>query len=136
MIYTLLKYKMISRFQRIVYPPLIFKSKYLGTILHDLQDNTWILGQAIGSGAFGDVYLACLGTSFVKEESSYVIKLEPHKNGPLFTEMHCLARIGKKKHRYNMFTNSHILSDILILTIGEYFMTIVESCGYMSGHIY
>ena len=30
---------------------------------------------------------------------SYVMKVEPHSNGPLFTEMHCLLRLGLPKHR-------------------------------------
>ena len=29
----------------------------------------------------------------------FVMKVEPHSNGPLFTEMHCLLRIGLKRHR-------------------------------------
>lgn len=27
------------------------------------------------------------------------MKVEPHSNGPLFTEMHCLLRIGLPRHR-------------------------------------
>jgi hypothetical protein len=68
--------------------------------LHDLRTKSWILGKPIGSGAFGDVYLACQGDKYTKDSADYVIKLEPHRNGPLFTEMHCLARIGKQEHRY------------------------------------
>ena len=29
----------------------------------------------------------------------FVMKVEPHSNGPLFTEMHCLLRIGLQRHR-------------------------------------
>lgn len=28
-------------------------------------------------------------------DSNFVVKIEPHSNGPLFTEMHCYMRIGK-----------------------------------------
>ena len=72
---------------------------FTGTTLQDLREQSWILGKPIGSGAFGDVYLSCLGQAYNKDKANYVVKLEPHRNGPLFTEMHCLARIGKPEHR-------------------------------------
>ena len=37
-----------------------------------------------------DVYKCCI---------RFVMKVEPHSNGPLFTEMHCLLRIGLQRHR-------------------------------------
>ena len=68
-----------------------------------MRNSKWVLGKPIGSGAFGDVYLACKGDVYRKEEADYVIKLEPHSNGPLFTEMHCLVRIGLPEHRWVQF---------------------------------
>ena len=57
-----------------------------------------ISGKAIGSGGFGDIYLCGKG-DVCNEESEYVVKLEPHDNGPLFTEMHVLYRLGLEQHR-------------------------------------
>ena len=80
----------------------MYVSLYLGVVLCDVRENKWVLGKPIGSGAFGDVYLACKGEVYSKDEADYVIKLEPHSNGPLFTEMHCLIRIGLPEHRYRV----------------------------------
>ena len=56
------------------------------------------LGKAIGSGGFGDIYLCGRG-DVCNEESEFVVKMEPHDNGPLFTEMHVLYRLGLEQHR-------------------------------------
>ena len=56
------------------------------------------LGKAIGSGGFGDIYLCGRG-DVCNEESEFVVKMEPHDNGPLFTEMHALYRLGLEQHR-------------------------------------
>ena len=71
-----------------------------GIILKDVRDQKWILGKAIGSGGFGDIYL-CSQSDVCDDNSKFVVKLEPHANGPLFTEMHFLLRVGLKKHREN-----------------------------------
>ena len=57
-----------------------------------------VLGKPIGSGGFGDIYLCGKGAS-CEEDSEYVVKLEPHDNGPLFTEMHVMYRLGLEVHR-------------------------------------
>lgn len=31
----------------------------------------------------------------MSDDANFVIKVEPHSNGPLFTEMHCYMRIAK-----------------------------------------
>ena len=56
------------------------------------------LGKSIGSGGFGDIYLCGKGDE-CGEESDFVVKLEPHNNGPLFTEMHVMYRLGLEQHR-------------------------------------
>lgn len=51
----------------------------------------------IGCGSFGEIYLA--SDDITKEanvqNSRYVIKIEPHSNGPLFVEIHCLIRTAR-----------------------------------------
>jgi len=69
-----------------------------GITLTDVRTNKWSLGKAIGSGGFGDIYLCNKGDT-CEDDSDYVVKLEPHDNGPLFTEMHCLLRVGLQQHR-------------------------------------
>jgi len=69
-----------------------------GITLTDLRTNPWTVGKAIGSGGFGDIYLCNKGHT-CEDDADYVVKLEPHANGPLFTEMHCLLRVGLQQHR-------------------------------------
>lgn len=65
-----------------------------GEIIEDLMKNKWKLGSSIGQGGFGEIYEA-------KEESSksasypYVIKIEPHGNGPLFVEINFYIKNAK-----------------------------------------
>lgn len=69
----------------------------LGTILTDLKRQQWKIGEAIGSGGFGDIYSACKSGSPQKKLSDYdyVVKVEPQGNGPLFVEMHFYIRNAK-----------------------------------------
>ncbi|XP_018562059.1 serine/threonine-protein kinase VRK1 isoform X2 [Anoplophora glabripennis] len=65
-----------------------------GEILEDIGRKKWKLGSPIGQGGFGEIYAA-------QEEGStgsnypYVVKIEPHANGPLFVEMHFYMRNAK-----------------------------------------
>jgi len=65
-----------------------------GTILTDLAKKQWVLGQSVGTGGFGEIYLA---TESGKGEQR-VVKIEPHENGPLFVEMHFYISAGKPEH--------------------------------------
>jgi len=65
-----------------------------GTILTDLNKKQWVLGQSVGTGGFGEIYLATEGG---KGEQK-VVKIEPHENGPLFVEMHFYISAGKPEH--------------------------------------
>lgn len=68
----------------------------LGEVLTDIRKKQWSLGQSVGKGGFGEIYLAKEhkdGAS--KGEYSYVIKIEPHENGPLFCELHFYQRAAK-----------------------------------------
>ncbi|XP_053999545.1 serine/threonine-protein kinase VRK1-like [Hylaeus anthracinus] len=68
-----------------------------GEILTDITQNKWKLGHTIGYGGFGDIYLASNDTHApVGEDAKYVIKIEPHNNGPLFVEMNFYIRAARK----------------------------------------
>ena len=54
----------------------------------------WVLGKTIGTGGFGEIYLA---TEAGKKEQR-VVKIEPHENGPLFVEMHFYISALKPDH--------------------------------------
>ncbi|GIX77820.1 hypothetical protein CEXT_208391 [Caerostris extrusa] len=70
-----------------------------GAILTDVIKRQWRLGKSIGLGGFGEIYLA---SDDIKKkpglDAKYVIKIEPHTNGPLFSEMHFYHRVGKSAH--------------------------------------
>lgn len=50
-----------------------------------------------GRGSFGRIYLASdeVDKEVSKLNAQYVVKIEPHTNGPLFVEIHCLKRTAK-----------------------------------------
>ncbi|KAL4707116.1 hypothetical protein ACJJTC_011442 [Scirpophaga incertulas] len=65
-----------------------------GLIFSDVQQKKWRIGKAIGRGSFGRIYLASddIEKEVTKQNARYVVKIEPHSNGPLFVEIHCLIR--------------------------------------------
>lgn len=66
-----------------------------GTILKDLRKKDWKLGKEIGQGGFGLIYLANENGCLVDSDAPYVVKIEPHSNGPLFCELHFYQRVAK-----------------------------------------
>ncbi|KAL7294524.1 hypothetical protein TKK_0012054 [Trichogramma kaykai] len=67
-----------------------------GEILTDITKKSWRIGEPIGSGGFGDIYLASSDIKKpVGQKAKYVIKIEPHNNGPLFVEMNFYIRAAK-----------------------------------------
>lgn len=70
-----------------------------GTVLQDNSKVQWISGPSIGVGGFGEIYCACRADQKVKNAKDYpfVIKIEPHGNGPLFVEMHFYMRNAKQE---------------------------------------
>ncbi|XP_031549530.1 serine/threonine-protein kinase VRK1-like [Actinia tenebrosa] len=67
-----------------------------GTVLTDLTKKKWKLGKLIGWGGFGALYLASPDCGEpVGEDAENVIKIEPHANGPLFTELAFYQRVAK-----------------------------------------
>ncbi|CAG9790072.1 unnamed protein product [Diatraea saccharalis] len=65
-----------------------------GIVFSDIQQMKWRLGKPIGRGSFGRIYLASdeVDKEVTKLNARYVVKIEPHTNGPLFVEIHCLIR--------------------------------------------
>nr|XP_020653612.1 serine/threonine-protein kinase VRK1 isoform X1 [Pogona vitticeps]XP_020653613.1 serine/threonine-protein kinase VRK1 isoform X1 [Pogona vitticeps] len=67
-----------------------------GEVFTDLLKKEWKLGQVIGKGGFGCLYLADVNSSkAVTSDAPYVIKVEPSDNGPLFTELSFYMRAAK-----------------------------------------
>jgi len=64
-----------------------------GEILTDTIKQQWVLGKAIGVGGFGELYMASfLSKEGKKSPEKFVVKVEPHSNGPLFVEVHFYLR--------------------------------------------
>lgn len=72
-------------------------------ILNDISGNQWRIGAPIGKGSFGEIYLASDNVNKTVEINSapFVTKIEPHSNGPLFVEIHCLLNVNKQQDQQN-----------------------------------
>ncbi|XP_046651626.1 serine/threonine-protein kinase VRK1-like isoform X2 [Daphnia pulicaria] len=68
-----------------------------GEIVRDIQKRQWRLGKSIGVGGFGEIYAASdnIDKQVNAADAQYVIKIEPHSNGPLFVEMNFYIRVAK-----------------------------------------
>jgi vaccinia related kinase len=67
-----------------------------GEILQDITMNQWKLGKSIGTGGFGEIYLASNNINeTVGLDAQYVVKVEPHENGTLFVEINCYLRMAR-----------------------------------------
>ncbi len=64
-----------------------------GEILVDNVKKSWIIGERIGCGGFGEVYLARPALSD-SDDYEHVVKVD-FNNGPLFNEMHFYYRVAK-----------------------------------------
>ncbi|XP_066033995.1 serine/threonine-protein kinase VRK2 isoform X2 [Chamaea fasciata] len=68
-------------------------------ILKDTEGKTWRLGNQIGQGGFGLIYLASPQTEVpVEDDAVHVIKVEYLENGPLFSELKFYQRAAKQEH--------------------------------------
>ncbi|XP_055854177.1 serine/threonine-protein kinase VRK1 isoform X2 [Episyrphus balteatus] len=69
-----------------------------GILLEDITEKKWRIGKPIGKGNFGEIFLASdnISVPVTSDNAEYVVKIEPHSNGPLFVEIHCLLNAGKK----------------------------------------
>ncbi|CAG7836036.1 unnamed protein product [Allacma fusca] len=67
-----------------------------GEVLTDICGKRWKIGKSVGVGGFGEIYLASDETGrAVTDKANYVIKIEPHDNGPLFVEISVYIRVAK-----------------------------------------
>ncbi|KAK9882964.1 hypothetical protein WA026_001181 [Henosepilachna vigintioctopunctata] len=67
-----------------------------GEILIDIAKKKWKLGTSIGQGGFGEIYMAQQADS-KSTNYPYVVKIEPHENGPLFVEINFYIRNAKSQ---------------------------------------
>lgn len=67
-------------------------------VLTDISGNLWRIGAPIGKGSFGEIFLASddVERPVDANNAKYVTKIEPHSNGPLFVEIHCLLNVNKR----------------------------------------
>jgi len=66
-----------------------------GMVVTDLLEQKWRLGKSIGVGGFGEIYSAALLNGNKASKEDYVVKVEPHTNGPLFVEAHFYCKAAK-----------------------------------------
>ncbi|KAI6657722.1 Serine/threonine-protein kinase VRK1 [Oopsacas minuta] len=68
----------------------------IGQLLTDLTKRGWSLGAKVGMGGCGEIFLAApSGKPITPDQASHVIKIEPHANGPLFSELAFYHRAAK-----------------------------------------
>lgn len=67
-------------------------------VLTDISGNYWRIGKPVGKGSFGEIFLAAeeVNKPVDRNKATYVAKIEPHSNGPLFVEIHCLLNVSKR----------------------------------------
>ncbi|XP_034531357.1 serine/threonine-protein kinase VRK1 [Notolabrus celidotus] len=67
-----------------------------GEVLTDTGKKSWKLGEPVGQGGFGLIYLAEENSAKpVGQDARYVVKVEPSDNGPLFSELKFYMRAAK-----------------------------------------
>ena len=64
-----------------------------GFVLVDNTKKRWVVGKSIGLGGFGEIYAA---RTAEESQENFVVKEEPHSNGPLFTEIAFYLKCGTK----------------------------------------
>lgn len=69
-------------------------------ILSDIAGNKWRIGSPVGKGSFGEIFLASddISRPVDVNNAQFVTKIEPHSNGPLFVEIHCLLNVNKRNN--------------------------------------
>lgn len=70
-----------------------------GELLTDTQRQQWCLGKPIGVGGFGELYMAAFRSpNGALSPEKFVVKVEPHSNGPLFVEVHFYLQATKQEN--------------------------------------
>lgn len=66
-------------------------------VLSDIAGNKWRIGSPVGKGSFGEIFLVSddISRPVDVRNAQHVTKIEPHSNGPLFVEIHCLLNVNK-----------------------------------------
>lgn len=84
-----------------------------GLIVTDLRKRRWKIGKSVGLGGFGEVYSAAAlnGSGKCSKKEEYVIKVEPHTNGPLFVEINFYVR-ATQAEEIEAFKASHGLDHL------------------------
>lgn len=81
-----------------------------GTVIKDVRKNEFVVGEPVGQGGFGMIYLTDLkGNKNDLDNAKSVIKIEPKKNGPLFTEVNYYMR-NCKPDDIDKFSKTHKLT--------------------------
>ncbi|XP_056616118.1 serine/threonine-protein kinase VRK2 isoform X1 [Triplophysa dalaica] len=89
-----------------------------GWILTDSEKKKWRIGKIIGRGGFGLIYLASGDVHVpVRDDTDFVIKVEYHENGPLFSELKFYQRAAKPD-TMNKWKKSKCLEFLGIPTYG------------------
>lgn len=67
-------------------------------IITDISGNKWRIGAPVGKGSFGEIFLTSnvINRPVDRKNAQHVAKIEPHSNGPLFVEIHCLLNVNKQ----------------------------------------
>jgi len=63
-----------------------------GLVIQDQRKKRWKIGKSVGLGGFGEIYSAALYDGNPNSPEDYVVKVEPHHNGPLFVELNFYCR--------------------------------------------
>ncbi|XP_036403276.1 serine/threonine-protein kinase VRK2 isoform X2 [Megalops cyprinoides] len=80
-----------------------------GWTLTDAEKKHWRLGKIIGRGGFGLIYLASPRLDApVPDDSEFVIKVEYHENGPLFSELKFYQRAAKPESLLKWKRSRHL----------------------------
>merc|ERR1711974_180665 len=71
--------------------PILYRKEWSSKIC------AWKNGKSVGLGGFGEIYSAALLDDKSLSDEEYVVKVEPHSNGPLFVELHFYCRATKRE---------------------------------------
>ena len=70
-----------------------------GLVVTSTTKKSFRLGKSIGTGGFGEIYLASENISTnVGDDATLALKIEPHENGPLFVEMNFYIRSAQPSY--------------------------------------
>jgi len=82
-----------------------------GTIFTTISKKQFRIGDLIGIGGFGEIYLCSDQIDKdVNDQAPYALKIEPHENGPLFVEMNFYIRAMSPKSIDKYKKSKHLVS--------------------------